>query len=300
MPPVPPEEQTRLKSCRAYAIARVARLTADIAPRLVSCGVESLPVACGCGLVGARKTCRQWWLCGECRAKRSPSLAADMRKGLDAALSEAVSDWGAEGARGTKPAIVLVTLTQAHSGDLVADQTALAVGWRKLYKRMHEDYGSCPYVGVWEVTRGADGLGHVHLHIACVWRYRDWSRVREQWLAACPTSQYLTFVKNRKDGKASSPSSVAKYLGKYLSKGADLGGFDARLRAEVSAAFYNQRSVITSAHFWRRIVKCCAKCHERYRLVEIEKPSPFDSIPMGALVLDFSGANRRRTDAPND
>jgi len=222
-----------------------------------------------------------------------------MRKGLDAALKEAVTDWGANGGRGQKPQIILMTFTQRHSGNLVADQGALADGWRKLYKRMHEDYGAFPYVGVWEVTTGTDKLGHVHMHVAVVWRYRDWSRVREQWERACPTSQYLDIKHKRRDGKASSPSSVAKYLGKYLSKGADVGKFDARLRAEVSAAFYNQRSVITSAHFWRRVEKCCRKCHERYRLVELEKPCAFDSIPLGALVLDFSGPNRRRTDVPN-
>jgi hypothetical protein len=277
-------ELPQLQRCRSYAVARVARLTADLAPRLASCGDEGLPIACACGLVGAKKTCRQWWLCGDCRAKRTPQLGADIRRGLDAALSAAVTEWGSRGGIGMRPQLVLLTLTQAHSGDLGADQTALADGWRKLYKRMHEDHGSCPYVGVWEVTRGRDGLGHVHMHIAVVWRYRDWARIRAQWVAACPTSQYLTFIAKRKDGKASSPSSVAKYLGKYLSKGADVGGFDARLRAEVSAAFYNQRSVISSAYFWRRHEKCCAKCHERYRLIEIEPVSCFDRIAGGQVI----------------
>jgi hypothetical protein len=278
----------RLKSCRAYAVARVARLTCDIAPRLDACGVESLPIACACGLVGAKKTCRQWWLCGSCRAKRAPSLEHDIRKGLDAALSGEVAAWGAAGGLGMRPQLVLLTLTQKHTGDLSADQGALSDGWRKMYKRLHEDHGAFPYVGVWEVTKGTDGLGHVHMHVAVIWRYRDWSRVREQWLRACPTSQYLDIKAKRRDGKASSPGSVAKYLGKYLSKGADVGAFDPRLRAEVSAAFYNQRSVITSVYFWRRIEKCCAKCRERYRLVEIERWDAIAGIPTQAIVLDFT------------
>lgn len=280
----------QLKRCRAYAVARVARLSADMLPRLSWCGTEPLAIRCGCGYVGARKTCRQWWLCGSCRAKRSPSLAANIRSGLDTALSAAVSEWGARGGVGMKPQIVLLTLTQAHSGNLSADQTALATGWRTLYKRMHEEHGAFPYVGVWEVTRGTDGLGHVHMHIACVWRYRDWGRIREQWVRACPSSQRITFVAKRRDGKASSPSSVSKYLGKYLSKGVDLSGFDGRLRAEVSAAFYNQRSVITSAYFFRRREKCCRKCHERYRLVEEPKPTLDELIPGGLTVnLYFHG-----------
>lgn len=190
-----------------------------------------------------------------------------------------------------KPGIVLLTMTQQHSGNLTADQEALSEGWRGLYKRMHADYGACPFVGVWEVTPGKDGLGHVHLHVAAVWRYRDWSRVREQWLSACPTSRYITFVRERKDGKPSTPASVANYLGKYLSKGADLSSFHPRLRAEVSAAFYNKHSVMTSSRFWKRLPKCCAKCQERYRLVELEKAEPFSWISVAALVLDFSGTD---------
>lgn len=287
----PGADVEQLKRCRAYAVARVARLTADIAPRLDACGTVSIPIACACGLVGAKRRCRQWWLCGDCRAKRAPSLGADIRKGLDAALSAEVYRWGDGGGRGMRPQIVLMTMTTEHTGDVGADQGAIALGWRKLYKAMHADYGAFPYCGVWEVTRGRDGLGHVHLHVAVIWRYRDWARVREQWIAACPSSQYLTLVAKRKDGKASSPSSVGKYLGKYLGKGADVAGFEPRLRAEVSAAMYNQRSVVASAHFWRRVEKCCAKCNERYRLVEIEPVGIFDR-GHGVLVLDFTGSNR--------
>jgi hypothetical protein len=154
---------------------------------------------------------------------------------------------------------------------------------------MHEDYGAFSYVGVWEVTPGRDGLGHVHMHVAVVWRYRDWKRIREQWERACPTSNYLDIMERRKDGRDSSPTSVAAYLGKYLSKGVDTAGFDGRMRAEVSAAFYNQRSVLASIGFWRREPKCCAKCRERYRLVEIEMPPIIDRIPSGPIHLYFHG-----------
>jgi len=127
------------------------------------------------------------------------------------------------------------------------------------------------------------------MHVALVWRYRDWSRIRDQWISACPSSQYVTFIAKRKDGKPSSPSSVAKYLGKYLSKGADLGGFNATMRADVSAAFYNQRSVLASLGFWLRIEKCCRTCRERFRLVELEAVSVFDRIASGPLSLYFHG-----------
>jgi hypothetical protein len=259
-----------LRRRRAYAVARVSRLRGDITPRVASCGTEPIPIACACGLVGAVKSCRQWWLCGECRARRSPTLGKDIRRGLDAALSAAVDEWAATGGRGMKPRLILLTFTNQHTGDIGADHDAIAEGWRKLYKRMHEDFGLFSYVAVWEVTRGRDGLGHVHMHVAAIWRYRDWSRIREQWERACPTSHYLDIKKERRDGKPSSPGSVGNYLGKYLSKGVDVDGFAPHLRAEVSAGFYNQRSVMTSVRFWRREPKCCAKCEQRYRLVEIE------------------------------
>lgn len=188
-----------------------------------------------------------------------------------------------------KPQIVLLTLTQKHSGNLTTDQAALAEGWRALYKRMNEDYGKFPYAAVWEVTTGDDGLGHVHMHIAAIWRYRDWSRVRQQWLRACPTSQRITFVAKRRDGKPSSPSSTAKYLGKYLSKGVDTRSFNPWLRAEVSAAFYNQRSVLASLGFFKKYEKCCKKCNERYRLEEVPKPDPFERLPSMSLNLFFHG-----------
>lgn len=268
-------ELLRLRAKRAYAVARVARLSADIAPRLDWCGTETLPVACKCGPVNAKKTCRQWWLCEECAKRRAPAMERDIRQSLKRALAFETEAWALDEHPGQKPAIYLLTLTQRHTGNLSTDRDAIARGWRALYKRMHDDYGAFPYVGVWEVTRGDDGLGHVHLHIAVIWRYRDWSRVRGQWLAACPSSSRLDISDGRKDGKESTPSSVAKYLGKYLSKGCDLDAFTPTLRAEVSAAFYNQRSVIASTRFFVRFEKCCAKCGERFALV-VPEPKPFE------------------------
>lgn len=277
----------RLQAQRKYAVARVARLNSGIRPRLESCGQEGLGIVCGCGPVGAKKTCRQWWLCTSCRARRSPQLGGDIRRGLEHALEQERAAWGRDGGRGMEPQIRLLTLTAAHTGDLMHDQREIAEGWRKLYKRMHEDTGEkFPYVGVWEVTPGTDGLGHVHLHVAVIWRWRDFWRIREQWERACPSSRYLD-IKKRKDGKASSPSSVGKYLGKYLSKGVDVNGFDATLRAEVSAAFYNQRSVLASLYFWKRYRKCCKKCGMGFRLeTDAERTER-----MGEVIVRWFDAN---------
>lgn len=278
-----------LRKQRAYAVARVQKLNADMVPRLRSCSTEKLPIACRCGLVGATKSCRQWWLCSICREKRTPTLGADIRRGLGHALDEETARWGRDGGRGMRPRLMLLTLTTKHSGNLSADHHDIATGWRKLYKRMHEEYGAFPYVGVWEVTTGRDGLGHVHLHIAVIWQWRDFGRIREQWSRYVPESMQFDIKHRRRDGKDSTPSSVGKYLGKYLSKGADIGAFTPYLRAEVSAAFYNQRSVLASVRFWKREERCCSKCKCRYRLVEIERVPFMFEIPSGPLHLVFHG-----------
>lgn len=265
-----PDDTPTIKRKRSYAVSRVQRLRADIAPRLDDCSTEFLPIACACGLVGATQACRQFWLCATCRAKRTGPLSADIRRGLRAALDREVEAWGREGARGMRPELRLITLTVRHSGNLSTDQQAIARGWRSLYKRMHEEYGAFPYVGVWEVTPGRDGLGHVHMHLAVIWRWRNYKRIREQWERACGSSLQFDIKRKRRDGRASTPTSITSYIAKYVSKGVDIAAFTPRLRAEVSAAFYNQRAVITSLGFWMREPKCCAKCKCRYRLVEIE------------------------------
>lgn len=279
-----PTDTPTLKRQRAYAVSRVQKLRADITPRLDACSTEFLPIACGCGLVGATQSCRQWWLCSLCREKRNTPLATDIRRGLKAALEQAVEEWGRNGGRGMRPEIRLITLTQRHSGNLSADQQALMSGWRTLYKRMHGDYGKFPYVGVWEVTPGLDKLGHVHMHIAVIWQYRDYSRIRAQWERACPSSMQFDIVRKRRDGRPSTPTSITKYVAKYVSKGVDVGAFGPYLRAEVSAAFYNQHSVVSSLGFWKREPKCCAKCECRYRLVEIEK-APYADRFSGPLEM---------------
>lgn len=278
-----------LRRRRAYAVARCKRLRADVMPRVAECGTEHLPIACRCGLVGATVSCRQFWLCSTCRAKRTPALGSNIRRGLDRALSAEVEQWGREGGKGQRPQLILLTFTTKHSGNIGADHDAIATGWRKLYKRMHEEHGWFPYAGVWEVTPGWDGLGHVHLHVAAIWRYRDWKRIKAQWRRACPTSMVVDIAPRRKDKKDSTPASVANYLGKYLSKGADTSGFSPRMRAEISAGFYNQRAVITSERFWVKQPKCCPKCHDRYRLVEIELPTLAYRLPNIVLSLVFHG-----------
>jgi len=176
-----------------------------------------------------------------------------IREGLDAAML----------GRPRGDMLVLLTLTIEHSGDIERDRADLAAGWRRFYLALRRRYGVCPYVGVWEVTPGEDGQGHIHAHVAVVWPWRDWSLCHRLWRAACPRSTRISFVARRRDGLASTPKSVANYLGKYLAKGMEAEGFTPELRANVVAGTYNTRWVFSSRRFWQPFVPRCQACQQR-------------------------------------
>jgi len=234
-----------------YALRRAAAMARPYAAKLARCGKTGTRVKCGChGWRGVRShSCRQHLLCRECQRARSKRMGARIRAGLEAALAARPGEM-----------LVLLTLTLRHSGDVAVDRENLAAGWRRFTKAFWKKYGKFPYIGVWEVTRGADGLGHMHMHVAVVWPWRDWGDVRELWLAACPQSERITFVARRRDGRASSPKSAARYLGKYLSKGLQDDEFTPELRTRVLAGTYNTRWVCSSRHFWILFRPSCQRC----------------------------------------
>lgn len=236
-----------------YARARRAALERPYVARLLKCDRYGLVTKCGCK--GKRDTrwfsCRQHLTCPRCLRSRSRQLQQRVRAGLEAAFA----------ASGPGSKLVLLTLTTRHSGDVAEDRDAIAAGWRALYRKLHKvGWGKFPYVGVWEVTPGHDGKGHVHAHVAVIWPFRDWSVVRRLWLASCPTSERITFVASRRDGRESTPQSVANYLGKYLSKGVQTHEFSPELRADVAAASYQARWVFSSVRFWQPWVPVCPGC----------------------------------------
>jgi hypothetical protein len=234
-----------------YALRRADALARPYGRKLQRCGQRGLRVKCGCkGWRGVRAfTCRQHLTCGSCQRDRARRTGARIRAGLESALTSHPGEM-----------IVLLTLTLRHSGDVDADRKALAAGWRRFYRSLHKTYGKFPYVGVWEVTPGDDGKGHMHMHVAVVWPWRDWGDCRRLWLRACPESERITFVARRRDGRASDPKSVANYLGKYLSKGIDTIDFPRELRTRIVAASYNTRWVFTSRKFWITFAPQCQHC----------------------------------------
>lgn len=248
-------DPARSEQARVYATRRARALARPHVTKLDGCARQGVTVKCGCP--GRRDvrwyTCRQHLTCERCRVQRTKRNAVRMREALEAAHAGA-----------PRHKLVLLTLTLRHSGCIGTDRENLARGWRALYKALHRRrlVRRFAYVGVWEVTPGTDGLGHVHAHVAVFWPWIDWGYVREMWLKACPESERITMVANRKDGKKSSPKSVAKYLSKYIAKGTETCDFTPQLRADVLVATYQTRWIFTSRLFWLPFRPVCRNCGE--------------------------------------
>lgn len=272
----------RAGASRAYAEARARALARPISRKVGECGEKGVTVKCKCPGRGRFRPfgCRQWWLCAKCRADRAPRMGRKLREALHSRFAEASSAWGPT--RDERPRFVLLTLTVRHSGCLATDREAIARGWRRFYQRLNAEIGVFPYAGVWEVTP-SDG-GHVHAHVAVVWPYVRFDDARAWWLKACPESERINFSWKRKDGKPSTPASIANYLGKYLSKGAS-DAFTPTMAAEISAAMYNKRSVFAARGFWLRFVPECPCCQSPWRVVLLGFPDtegwrePIDPTP---------------------
>jgi hypothetical protein len=238
-----------------YALRRSAALRRPYSSKLASCRRRGIRVKCGCrGWRGFRPwTCRQALACRHCAGDRCRRMGARMRSGLQVALQPP---------QGFRPGrLVLLTLSVRHSGSVERDRAELADGWRAFRKAYWRKYGWFPFCGVYEVTPGVDGLGHIHGHVAVVWPWRDWHDIREMWLAACPSSERITLVADRRDGRQSTAGSVANYLAKYLAKGSQGEEFTPELLTRVIAGTYNTRWVFSSRGFWQIFEPLCKRCN---------------------------------------
>lgn len=239
-----------------YAANRSAALRRRLRSRISQCSTVHYTLRCAGGrLATMPRPCRQWWVCRRCRLRRSHQLRQRIIHGLGLA-------WERSTAGGMRRALRLSTLTVRHRGTFAEMVDRLARAWRTFYKRTREWLGAFPYVGVWEVTPGRDGLGHPHLHVAWIGpRFVPYGKLLGLWRRA------IGDVGARINHVASNGTVArcANYLGKYLSKGVELSGFNDELRADTLATFYNRHLVLTSHKFWGpRLCDCCQSPWRRW------------------------------------
>jgi len=121
------------------------------------------------------------------------------------------------------PKLVLLTLTIRHSGDVTLDRARIAEAWVRWRAWLWRRLGAPPFARVWEFTDGRDGKGHVHLHIATVWPWVDFSELHAAWSRATRgEGTHVDVGTGPKRAKHSAPLSsktVAAYLAKYATKG---------------------------------------------------------------------------------
>lgn len=153
-------------------------------------------IRCGCSVREMKVACEQPLLCGACRRRHSQVWRKRIVAGMDAALREARREFAATPRyrrRGMTPGIYLITLTGPHSGSFVTDRERMGEAVRELLKHANAQRWWSTYALTWEATKGDDGAGHLHVHLAVIsswipYRSEDLpSEVAELWCPARPT-----------------------------------------------------------------------------------------------------------------
>jgi len=259
---------------RDYARHRAESLAKSYASRTRSCSKQGCEVKCGCESVGVVSsfrpyTCRQHLTCKPCLTQRTKKNAPRIREALCAAWERA-----ARGSFQHKLYFHFFTLTVPHEGGPIAQQKTLAAGWRGLYKRMWKRYrrrfrawGAGSYVGVYEVTPGRDWKGHVHAHVVMIAPFMDYGVLRRWWEELTCATQFDVRTTGTDEKPVRDPRDAAHYVSKYVSKGVQDAIFPSEMRAAICAAFYNQRQIFTSKHFWQPYDPVCRFCRCKVQVI---------------------------------
>lgn len=263
-----------------YAADRAAALGRDLQPRLDACGTRGHYIACKCP--GKRllwRGCRQWWVCRACRARRLNPLRERLTDSLGLHIERAITG-------GNRVGVRMLTFSLRTSGDVPRDRAQLGEAWRTFYQALHRWMGRFVYAGVYEVTPGTTGLGHVHMHVVVVWpRWVNYARVAKLWRDASKgNSTRISIVGGSNNGRR-----AASYLAKYVSKGVDTSAMSEELVGGILAAFYNQRQFTTSTKFWSPKPVCNA-CGEHAHRCEGFRGSIVDSVAADDVTDDRPAA----------
>lgn len=228
-----------------YARRRERRLSQPYGLRLAGCARTGTPVKCGCGKRVVWHGCRSHLLCGRCKRTRHKRQGNRIRF--------AALDRVAHARPGIMP--VLLTMTAKHGASVGDLWERISSGWAKFRAKWHEVFGRFEFCGVWEVTPGRDGLGHVHLHVIAHLPWVPGELFHRWWRQSCPSSSHM-HVK----ALGGNVARAVGYLSKYLSKGIETNEFSPDLRARVLAGTYGKRWVLSSRRYWLPFVPCCPGC----------------------------------------
>lgn len=309
-PPSTPRLRVVLLRAAEWAEHRARALAMSRADVASACGKRWRSVTCGCGPREMRVGCDQPQLCGTCRRKHSQKWRKRITAGMDAALREERARWHRSyPRRGMRPGIYLITLTAPHSGDLATDREAMGGAVRKLLKHATKYDWWRTYALTWEATSGADGLGHMHAHLAVIssWvpytskqavdrgdavsgRRRVVRGLHDVWRDAMPGAVVLD-VKAPRTG-ADDAQSAGQYLAKYVTKGVDAAEFTGRKAGELLVAFRCRRKVTTSAGFWVKAITDCECCGEAYR--SLGAPCSLQELMPAAVLRSMAERTRYR------
>lgn len=230
------------------------------------CGKSTMVLACSCTVHPVEARCGRYKFCDTCLTKRRQETHARISRSMQKALAD---NAGAQ--------VYLCTITTWHSGNIAADLKFLKSAVPEFIEASRAFGALSPYVYVFELTNGDDGLGHVHAHVAMLAHFLDYHGSADQWRLISArhgrpgTDERRLQVPNyRRDPKASAAwrdcSQVSSYLAShslpsYLSKTEEVDGLTDELLGQWIGATWSKRLLITSWHFWvdefAKACKCC-------------------------------------------
>jgi len=284
--------KVRLLRRAEWAENRARALSMTRADVVNTCGKRWRATECGCGRREQKVWCDQPQICARCRKWWWGKWRARITSSIDEHVRRARARWYRGARRGMPPGVYLVTLTGPHSGDLAVDRKRLGDAWRKLTKVAHAGRWWGAYALTWEATRGDDGQGHLHAHVAVVSSWIPYDELHAAWREAMPGAVVLDVQAPKKSKHARTEAeSAARYLAKYVTKGVEPGEFSGRKAGELLVAFRGLRKVTTSRHFWHHDTRC-KQCGREHRAVG--HPQSLQDIAPGAVLRSLSERTRYR------
>lgn len=265
--------------------SRADGLRQPLSHRVMPCGAKTMHTRCGCKAYAAPVACGQWRVCKACNLRRARKQRAKLRRAMDALSLH--HNAGRPKSGGGELRWAFYTLTTRHTGDIQKDRAHIDRAWQRLRAWIQAKCGdSFPFVLVYEMTPGRDGLGHIHAHVCQLLPWLDFNELRQAWLRAAELEAGNFHIEQVQ------PRRAANYVTKYLTKG--VAGLAPQLGARWLAVSYGKRNCRTSQGFYdlagvavsldtRRRFVPCACCNQRYAMLGIVAV-PF--VPARNLALD--------------